>query len=72
MAEATWLPQEAAEDGGLTGEAALALRAEWGGFDACVVGPGLGHTGETQALVWACFPTWQRIWRDASSSTQTR
>ena len=55
-AEATWLPQEAAEDGGLTGEAALALRAEWGGFDACVVGPGLGHTGETQALVWALLP----------------
>ena len=55
-AEATWLPQEAAEDGGLAGEAAVALRREWAGFDAGVVGPGLGHTGETQALVWALLP----------------
>ena len=55
-AEATWLPQETAEDGGLTGEAAVALRPEWPGFDAGVVGPGLGHTGETQALVWALLP----------------
>ena len=55
-AEATWLPQEAAEDGGLVGEAAVALRQEWAGFDAGVVGPGLGHTGETQALVWALLP----------------
>ncbi len=55
-AEATWLPQEAAEDGGLAGEAAVALRREWPGFDAGVVGPGLGHTGETQALVWALLP----------------
>ncbi len=55
-AEATWLPQEAAEDGGLVGEAAVALRREWAGFDAGVVGPGLGHTGETQALVWALLP----------------
>ena len=55
-AEATWLPQEAAEDGGLTGESALALRREWGGFDAGVIGPGLGHTAETRALVWALLP----------------
>ncbi len=55
-AEATWLPQEAAEDGGLAGEAAVALRREWAGFDAGVVGPGLGHTSETQALVWALLP----------------
>ena len=55
-AEATWLPQEAAEDGGLTGEAAVALRQEWPAFDAGVVGPGLGHTGETRALVWALLP----------------
>ena len=55
-AEATWLPQEAAEDGGLTAEAALALRREWPAFDAGVVGPGLGHTGETRALVWALLP----------------
>ena len=55
-AEATWLPQEAAEDGGLVGESAVALRREWAGFDAGVVGPGLGHTGETQALVWALLP----------------
>ncbi len=55
-AEATWLPQEAAADGGLTGEAAPALRREWAAFDAGVVGPGLGHTGETRALVWALLP----------------
>ena len=52
-AEATWLPQEAAADGGLRGEAALALRREWGEYDAGVIGPGLGHTDETEALVWA-------------------
>ncbi|MYD27906.1 MAG: NAD(P)H-hydrate dehydratase [Dehalococcoidia bacterium] len=55
-AETTWLPQEVAEDGGLIGEAAVALRREWAGFDAGVVGPGMGHTGETQALVWALLP----------------
>ncbi len=56
VAEATWLPQEAAADGGLRGEAALALRRAWGGYDASVVGPGLGHTDETEALVWALLP----------------
>ncbi len=55
-AETTWLPQEAGEDGGLRGEAAIALRGEWRAFTTGVVGPGLGHTGETQALVWALLP----------------
>ncbi len=56
LAEATWLPQAAAADGGLADEAAPALRGEWAAFDAGVVGPGLGHTGETSALVWAILP----------------
>ncbi len=53
LAEAVWLPQAAGADGGLTGAAALALRREWAAFDAAAVGPGLGRTGETRALVWA-------------------
>lgn len=56
IAEATWLPQPAGEDGGLSGESAKALRAEWGRFRAAVVGPGLGDTAETRALVWAMLP----------------
>ncbi|MBH77869.1 MAG: bifunctional ADP-dependent NAD(P)H-hydrate dehydratase/NAD(P)H-hydrate epimerase [Dehalococcoidia bacterium] len=55
-AETTWLPQEAAKDGGLQGKAALELRPEWASFDAGVVGPGLGHTGETRSLIWALLP----------------
>ena len=56
LAEVTWLPQAAAADGGLAGEAAPALRGEWAAFNAAVVGPGLGHTDETRALVWALLP----------------
>lgn len=54
--EATWLPLATAEDGGLRGEAAFALRAEWAAFDTAVVGPGLGLSGETAALTWAILP----------------
>jgi NAD(P)H-hydrate epimerase len=56
IAEATWLPQEAAEDGGLRGESALALRNEWRNFEAAVVGPGMGLSDETRALTWALVP----------------
>ena len=53
LAEATWLPQAAAHDGGLPGEAGLALRPEWSAFSAAVIGPGLGNTEGTRAFVWA-------------------
>ena len=56
IAEATWLPLAGAEDGGLTGEAALVLRNEWRGFEAAVVGPGMGNTEDTRALTWAVLP----------------
>ncbi len=56
LAEATWLPQETAEDGGLRGETALSLRPEWRGFDAAVIGPGMGNTDDTRALTWALLP----------------
>ena len=56
VAEATWLPQLEAEDGGLTGETAVALRNEWPNFRAAVVGPGLGDSNETRAFIWASLP----------------
>lgn len=56
IAEATWLPQPVAADGGLSGEAALVLRNEWPNFSAAVVGPGLGLTDGTRALTWAILP----------------
>ncbi|MCE7926981.1 MAG: NAD(P)H-hydrate dehydratase [Dehalococcoidia bacterium] len=56
LAEATWLPLPGAEDGGLKDVAAIALRPEWQAYDAAVFGPGLGHTGETEALTWAVLP----------------
>jgi len=55
-AEVTWLPQPATEDGGLPGETAIALRNEWQNARAAVIGPGLGDTPETRALVWAALP----------------
>lgn len=54
--EATWLPQEANAEGFLAGAAANALRSEWSRAEAAVVGPGLGNTDETRALVWAVLP----------------
>ncbi len=56
VAEATWLPQSASEDGGLTGNAAIALRNEWPKFRAAVYGPGMGDSAETRALTWAALP----------------
>ncbi|MCC7365584.1 MAG: NAD(P)H-hydrate dehydratase [Dehalococcoidia bacterium] len=56
LAEATWLPQEPAADGGLRGESALALRHEWHTFDAAVLGPGMGLSEDTRALTWAVLP----------------
>lgn len=54
--EATWLPQAEGDDGGLAETAALALRGEWPGFEAAVLGPGTGNTEATHALVWAILP----------------
>lgn len=56
LAEATWLPQPAGEDGGLQGETAKTLRNEWPNFRAAVIGPGLGDTPETRAFIWATLP----------------
>jgi len=56
IAEATWLPMPGAEDGGLAGGAALALRNEWRGFEAAVIGPGMGNSEDTRALTWAVLP----------------
>jgi NAD(P)H-hydrate epimerase len=53
IAEATWLPQEGSETGGLRGDSAIALRPEWQSFNAAVVGPGMGNDDETRAFLWA-------------------
>ena len=55
-AEVTWLPQPESEAGGLSGESAVALRNEWHGYRAAVIGPGLGDNAETRAFVWAALP----------------
>lgn len=55
LAEATWIPLPAGEDGGLPGETAISLRNEWPNFRAAVVGPGLGDTPETRAFIWAAL-----------------
>lgn len=60
LPEATWLPMAAGDDAGMTGDAAIELRRELGGFDAVVVGPGLGDREETRALVWAMLPDFER------------
>lgn len=56
FAEATWLPQPVADDGGLPGETAVALRNTWREYEAAVIGPGLGDSNETRAMVWAILP----------------
>lgn len=56
VAEATWLPQTADENGALPGETAKTLRNEWRTFRAAVVGPGLSDTPETRAFIWASLP----------------
>jgi NAD(P)H-hydrate epimerase len=65
VVEATWLPQEAEEDGGLRGEAAVGLRGAWHEFDAAVIGPGMGDTEETRAFVWALLPDLEELARGA-------
>ncbi len=56
IAEATWLPQPAADDGGLSDQAAIGLRNTWPEYSAVVFGPGLGDTENTRALTWAALP----------------
>jgi len=56
IAEATWLPQPAAGDGGLSETAAIALRNTWPEYSAVVFGPGMGNTENTRALTWAALP----------------
>jgi NAD(P)H-hydrate epimerase len=55
IAEATWLPQVAAEDGGLRAETAVELRGEWRNYEAAVFGPGLGNSDDTRALTWGAL-----------------
>jgi ADP-dependent NAD(P)H-hydrate dehydratase / NAD(P)H-hydrate epimerase len=55
IAEATWLPLPPSETGGLQGEAAIALRSEWPGYEAAVFGPGMGNDDDTRALTWAAL-----------------
>jgi NAD(P)H-hydrate epimerase len=54
--EATWLPLDEGEHGGLPGDVAIALRREWASFDVAVIGPGMGNVEDTRALVWAALP----------------
>jgi NAD(P)H-hydrate epimerase len=56
IAEATWLPQPAADDGGLGENAAVTLRNTWPEYSAVVFGPGMGTTENTRALTWAALP----------------
>ena len=56
IAEATWLPLEESEGGGIPGAAAIELRPSWASFDAAVVGPGMGTDEDTKAFVWAALP----------------
>lgn len=56
IAEAIWLPQPAADDGGLSEGAATGLRNTWPEYSAVVFGPGLGNTENTRALTWAALP----------------
>ena len=56
FAEATWLPQPAADGGGLAGETAIALRNTWRDYESAVIGPGLGDSSETSAMIWAMLP----------------
>lgn len=56
IAEATWLPLDAEEDGTLADTAVLALRNEWPDYTAAVVGPGLGRSESVSALLWAALP----------------
>lgn len=65
IAEATWLPQPASDDGTLLGEGAIALRSQLSNFSAAVFGPGLGYSDETRSLCWAAFPDFEDLTRGA-------
>ncbi len=65
IAEATWLPLTPAPAGGLPDEAAIALRGEWPAFSAAVIGPGIGNTSDTRALLWAALPDAAQLARGA-------
>lgn len=54
--EATWLPQNQDVDGFIAPTSAIALRNEWRGFEAAVIGPGIGNSESAQALTWAMLP----------------
>lgn len=56
LAEATWLPQVASDSGQIAAENVMALRSEWHAFRAAVIGPGMGLSDETGALLWAAMP----------------
>jgi ADP-dependent NAD(P)H-hydrate dehydratase / NAD(P)H-hydrate epimerase len=56
IAEATWLPLDESEAGGIAGAAAVALRTEWRAFDAAIIGPGMGNDEDTAAFLWAVLP----------------
>ena len=56
LLEATWLPQEADAEGGISETAAVTLRKEWAGLTSAVVGPGMGNTESTRAFLWAALP----------------
>jgi len=56
LSEATWLPQDATDEGALAETVAISLRPMWSGFSAAVVGPGMGDAESTRALAWAALP----------------
>jgi NAD(P)H-hydrate epimerase len=55
LPEVTWLPVPTNDDG-MAREAVLALRNEWSGFSAAVIGPGMGSRESTAAFTWAALP----------------
>ncbi len=56
LPEATWLPQAETADGGLGPEAVMALRPVWPDCEAAVIGPGIGDSAGTRAIIWAMLP----------------
>jgi NAD(P)H-hydrate epimerase len=51
LAEATWLPLPATEDGFIDAAAAPLLTDHWAGYDALILGCGLGQRAETRTFV---------------------
>lgn len=56
LLEATWLPQEANDQGALAETAVHGLRPEWQHFTAAVIGPGISDEDDTRAFLWAALP----------------